>query len=164
MSADERRLLRHQRGNEIRIELVLRRVLLDEIPVLERKDRRQDLSRQLVAAVSHELRIRPLHQRNRAARQGELARPRLGCRHLFVGPRDRRGDAGRISPLRARELQLFHRGLVQSGRKQRADGAFGRRKVRRLRLRAARRMAQTRGGSARARLPAFAACVSARRP
>ena len=56
----KRGLLRDQRGDHVRIEIVLGRVAANQRPVVDRKEDLQDRRRQLLAARRHVLRIRPL--------------------------------------------------------------------------------------------------------
>ena len=95
----------------IRIELVERGVLLDRVPVGERKDHLQDFGGQRFAPLGEELRIRAPHR-------GDPA-PQLAP--LVIHPRHRRLDRGRRAPGLLRETQLLERGVVQAGAQHLAD-------------------------------------------
>ncbi len=113
----EHRLLRDERGDEVRIEAVLRRVLLDEQPVVQRKHDLQHLARQRAVAGRQELRVRALDEEHGAAVVT------LTVQHQ----RDRRVERGRAAPGLARVVQLGERRVVQLERDEQANQGRGRR-------------------------------------
>ena len=67
------------------------------------------------------MRVRALHEVDRAARQVELLHALLGRRLLTVDPRDGGQIHRRIAPVFLRELNLFECGIVEIHREQRAN-------------------------------------------
>ncbi len=106
---------------------------LDEIPVRQREDHRQQIARQVLAAGRQELRIRAAHLRNPAAQERELLGALLADRLLLAGPRQRRLNRRRIGPHALRKLQLVDRVVVHRRLEQRADDRCVRRRLGRKR-------------------------------
>ena len=112
----EIRFLRDERGDQKRIETAFLRILLQQLPVVDRENHLQDRRGQRFASRRQVLRIRPLHRVDAGAHVAEpLVRERNGGLQLR-----------RIAPHALGVLQFIHRLAVEARRQQRDDAARGR--------------------------------------
>ena len=124
---DERRFLPDERGHEVRIQLVCRRVATDQIPVPQRVDDREQVARQILAAGSQKLRVGAPHAVDGAAQQLEPARSRLRPGLLPVGPGHGGLDGRRVTPDLLRVSKLVQCIVIELDAQQRLDeGRVGR--------------------------------------